>query len=555
MWKGGKDNDDQGLTTEEPHPIPNDDGASRSSRRSNEPPRRSEEPNERTRLLDRPRPPPNSDGYLDPDDPAVSPYNLWTVRAMRYLTVLFLIISFLWWVLLLVSIFVSPPGLHTRGSGFFDFAYTCLTIGNLLVVTIFFITPARGLRITTSIIAGLLAIDMILILAIPRIRLEEGWVGIASVVWAFVMAVWCVLTDRVVAYGKREEEERLTGRAETRRTLKEWVAVLVATIVTVVFIIIVILMTATLGMRGRDATLRMEGDRILVDGDKYAVHLACIGNVTETHGSKDPTIILEAGEEPLEYDFEHWAYAAYKNGTISRYCYWDRPGYAFSDNAPSPHSAGMSADALSEALAKAGEEGPWILVSAGTGSIVSRIFSSRHLKQVTGIMMVDPLHEDLLHRIGSPGRGFLLWAWGIISPIGTVRLAGALFKGRTREDRVYGRNAYQSGKFIKAQLQENLVADSLSKNEVSASRNIQSANTPLVVVSSGIEVRKDKEWERKQKDLTTLTDSLVSWDVVNKAPHQVWDTLDGRTVMEKRLKQLVKAAAKVKMEAVQYKEE
>jgi hypothetical protein len=29
-----------------------------------------QEPNERTRLLDHPRPP-NSDGYLDPDDPAV----------------------------------------------------------------------------------------------------------------------------------------------------------------------------------------------------------------------------------------------------------------------------------------------------------------------------------------------------------------------------------------------------------------------------------------------------------------------------------------------------
>ncbi|RMZ66756.1 integral membrane [Pyrenophora seminiperda CCB06] len=547
MWKGGKDNGDEGLTNEPPHPIPNDDG-SRSSRRSYETARRHEEPTERTRLLDRPRPPPNSDGYLDPDDPAVSPYNLWTVRAMRYLTILFLIISFLWWVLLLVSIFVSPPGLHTRGSGFFDFAYTCLTIGNLLVVTIFFITPAKGLRITTAIIAGLLAIDMILILSVPRLRLEEGWVGIASVIWAFVMAVWCILTDRVVAYGKQEEEERLTGRAETRRTLKEWVAVLVATILTVIFIIIVVLMTATLGMRARDATLKMYGDRILVDGDKYAVHLACVGNVSESHGSKDPTVLLEAGETPSEYDFEHWAYAAYKNGTISRYCYWDRPGYAFSDNAPSPHSAGMSADALSEALAKAGEEGPWILVSAGTGSIVSRIFSSRHLKQVVGIMMIDPLHEDLLHRIGSPGRGFLLWAWGIISPLGTVRLAGALFKGRTREDRVYGRNAYQSGKYIKAQLQENLVADSLSKNEVSSARNIQSANTPLVVISSGIEVRRDSEWERKQKDLTTLTDKLVSWDIVNKAPHQVWDTLDGRTVMEKRLKQLVKASLKVKSE-------
>ena len=201
---------------------------------------------------------------------------------MRYLTILFLVITFLWWVLLLVSIFVSPPGLHTRGSGFFDFAYTCLTLGNLLVATIFFVTPARGLRITTAIIAGLLAIDMILILAVPRIRLEEGWVGIAS-------AVWCILTDRVVAYGKHEEEERLTGRAETRRTLKEWLAVTVATILTVIFIVIVILMTGTLGMRARDATLKMYGDRILVDGDKYAVHLACVGNASETSGSKDPT--------------------------------------------------------------------------------------------------------------------------------------------------------------------------------------------------------------------------------------------------------------------------
>ena len=434
--------------------------------------------------------------------------------------------------------------MHSRGSGFFDFAYTCLTIGNLLVAIIFFAAPAKALRITTAIIAGFLLIDMILILAVPRIRLEEGWVGIASVVWAVVIAIWCIITDRVVAWGKREEEERLTGRPETRRTLKEWLAVLVATIFTSVFIVIVILMTGTLSLRARDATLKMHGDRILVDGDKYAVHLGCVGNVTYTHGKPDPTILIEAGEEPSEYDFEHWAYSAMQNGTISRYCYWDRPGYAWSDNAPSPHSAGMSADALSEALAKAGEEGPWILVSAGTGSIVSRIFSSRHLKQVSGLMLIDPMHEDLLHRIGNPGRGFVLWGWGIISPLGITRLAGAIFKGRTRQDRVYGRNAYQGGKYIKAQLQENLVADSLSKNEVVSARNIQSADTPLVVVSSAIECKRDSEWERKQRDSTNLTDNLVGWDVVNKAPHQVWRTFEGREVMEKRLKDLVKAAKK-----------
>jgi len=388
---------------------------------------------------------------------------------------------------------------------------------------------------------------MIIILAVPRIRFEEGWVGIASVVWAAIIALWCILTDRIVAWGKREEEERLTGRPETRRTLKEWLAVLVATTISIVFIIIVILMTGTLGIRAQDASLKMYGERIFVDGDKYQVHLACVGDVTYTHDKRDPTIILEAGETPSEYDFEHWVYSSYKNGTISRYCYWDRPGYAWSDNAPSPHSAGMSADVLSEALARAGEEGPWILVSAGIGSITSRIFSSRHLRDVVGIMLIDPVHEDLLHRLASPGRGFMLWAWGIISPLGIERLGGALFKGRTREDRVYGRNAYQSGKFIKAQLQENLVADSLSKNEVVSARLIQRTDTPLVIISSGIKCRIDDEWEQKQKDLTGLTNKLISWDVVNRAPHQVWQMQYGRKIMEKRLKQLVKVVEKTNL--------
>jgi pimeloyl-ACP methyl ester carboxylesterase len=432
--------------------------------------------------------------------------------------------------------------MHSRGSGFFDFSYTTLTIGNLLVALLFFANPSRAMRILIYVIAGFLLIDMIMILAVSRIRLEEGWVGVTSVVWATLIALWCAATDRIVAWGKREEEERLTGRPETRRTLKEWLGVLISTIFLSIFVAIVVLMTATLIIRARDASLKWHGDRIFVDGNKYQVHLACVGNVTYTKdGKRTPTVLLEAGEFPSEYDFEHWAYAAYQNGTIDRYCYWDRPGYAWSDNAPSPHSAGMSATALSEALAKSGEKGPWILVSAGYGSLVSRIFSSTHTRDAVGIMLIDPLHEDFLSRVGSTGRGFVLWGHGIISPLGFERIGGAIFHGRTREDRTYGRSAYQGGKFIKAQLQENLVAESLTKNDVSSARNIQDRTTPLVVVSSGIKVRKDKKWERKQKDMTQITDNLLTWTVVDKAPHEVWKTYDGRVEMENGLKQLMKA--------------
>jgi len=42
--------------------------------------------------------------------------------------------------------------------------------------------------------------------------------------------------------------------------------------------------------------------------------------------------------------------------------------------------------------------------------------------------------------------------------------------------------------------------------------------------------------------MTKITDNLLDWSVVNKAPHQVWQTFDGRTEMEKGLKKLVAAA-------------
>lgn len=500
------------------------------------------EPDERTRLLPQEQQhyqsnPSNRDGFLSPDDPAVSPYNLWSVRAMRVLTLIFFGLTFLWWVLLLVSTFVSPPGMNSRGSGFFDFAYTTLAALNLTVILLFFSTPSKATQVTLLVSSVLLLFDMIMILAVPRLRIEEGWVGIASVVWALLVAIWVVITDRVVAYGKREEEERLTGRSETRRTLKEWVAVGLAEIVFIAITVAVVFLSATLILRSRDSSLHPPGNRYLVDGDKYEVHLFCSSPPSDNN--KYPTVLFEAGEQPFEQSFLALAEQAVNNGSISRYCYSDRPGMAWSDNSPSPFSAGMAADVLSEALARAGENGPWVLASAGVGSIYSRIFSSRHGSDVHGLLLVDPLHEDLLSRLATSHRGFLLWLRGVISPLGFDRIWGALFKGRSREDRVYGRSANQGGKFIKAKLQESLVADSLTKNEVVGARAIQNKQTPLAIVSSGQTIREDSEWEKKQRDLSTITRNLVGWDVIETAPHQVWETVEGRDAIESRLKELV----------------
>ncbi|KAK7745313.1 hypothetical protein SLS53_002809 [Cytospora paraplurivora] len=496
--------------------------------------------NEHTRLLpnrlDGDVPP---RGYLSPDDPAVTPYNLFAVRFTRYLTIFFTIITFLWWVLQLVSVFITPPGLFTRGSGFFGFSYASVSLTILIVSLLFFAAPSRATRVLSVVISVLLLANVIIILAVQKTRHEEAWAGIASATWALLMSVWALVADQTVKWGKKEEEERLTGRPESRRTLLEWTEVLLSTIGFAVLTVAAVLLTLTLILRALDAKVAPPGELYWVDGDKYQIHLYCNGNKTDTQGNTLPTVLFEGGEDPVEDGLWQFADNALNNGSFSRYCFADRPGLAWSDTAPSPFSASQATEALSEALARAGEEGPWILASAGIGSIYSRVFSSRHGDEVKGLVLIDPLHEDLLYKVGKPGRGFMLWLRGIISPLGIDRIPGALFKGRTSKDRIFGKSSYQTGKQIFAKLQESLVADSLTKRDVASSRAIQVPDVPVVVISSAIQVRTDREWENKQRDLTHLTGNLHDWDIVNKAPHQVWKTLNGREVIERRIKQLV----------------
>ncbi|KAI2614612.1 uncharacterized protein GGS25DRAFT_58063 [Hypoxylon fragiforme] len=498
--------------------------------------------NEHTRLLPNRVESTQYQGYLSPDDPAVSPYNLWSVRLVRYLTIIFTILTFVWWTILLVSIFVTPPGFHTRGSGYFAFSYSSLTLANLLFTLIFFAIPSKSVRIMSVVMGALLLVDTILLIAVEKTRHEEGWVGMISITWALLMAIWTLLADRLVKWGKTEEEERLTGRAETRRTLAEWTAVLLSTFSMVILSLVVFLTTCTLILRALDAGLAPPGEMYWVDGDKYMMHVYCHGNKTDSKGAKVPTVLIEGGENSVEDGLWQFAENAVNNGSISRFCFVDRPGFAWSDTAPSPLSAGMAAEAVSEALARAGEDGPWVLVSAGIGSIYSRIFSARHGGDVKGLLFIDPLHEDDLSRVGSPTRGFKLWIRGIISPLGLDRVPGALFNGRTKEDRVWGQSAYQTGKSLFMQLQENLVADTLSKRDLASSSAIQNPDVPLSLISSGVEIRRDSGWEDKQRDISHLTHKLKHWDIVDEASHEVWRSRNGRDIIEKRLKQLVNAA-------------
>ncbi len=143
---------------------------------------------------------------------------------------------------------------------------------------------------------------------------------------ALLIVGWTIIADRTVQRGKREEEERLTGREETRRTLLEWIQVSLSTVALLILCAATVLLTCTLILRSLDAGLEAPGKRYWVDGGKYEVHLYC-------HGSKSkeplPTVLFEGGEVAVENGLWQFAENAIANGSIKRYCFADRPGVAW----------------------------------------------------------------------------------------------------------------------------------------------------------------------------------------------------------------------------------
>lgn len=400
----------------------------------------------------------------------------------------------------------------------------------------FFATPSKAQRIIALSVSVFLLVDFVIVIAVGKLRTDEGWLGIASVLWATLMGAWTIMTDRVVEYGKKEEEERLLGHVQTRRTLTEWSKVLINLIAFIILLVVVFFTWMTLILRAHDATLAAPGERYWVHSESYQVHVACIGNQTGL-----PTVLLEGGENTVEYGLVSWAKEAQSQYKLGQICYWDRPGYGWSDNAPSPASAGFIADALSEALIEAEVDGPFVLASHGIGGIYSRVFASRHSGDVKGLLLVDTLHEDLLGRVGNAKNSFALFLRGFISPMGIDRVLLWIFGGRSREDRTYGRSAWRGGRWTKARLQESL-ATVLTRNEIIAARAILPKDIPVTVVAAGKEVKRSQAWSDKQTDLSKISDEgkLI---IVNHVDHSdILKRPEGVEVLRKELSELVLGA-------------
>lgn len=139
-------------------------------------------------------------------------------------------------------------------------------------------------------------------------------------------------------------------------------------------------------------------------------------------GAGAPAVVLETG---LGAESDEWEPVQRDIERITQVCRYDRANRGRSDPAPKPRSAHDSVDDLHALLSIAKIPAPYVLVGHSLGGIIVRLFAHKYPDEVSGLVLVDPSHEDQFERLSplfpakfpnepeavSQGRDFWTTGW------------------------------------------------------------------------------------------------------------------------------------------------
>lgn len=504
---------------------------------------------------------------LRSDTTSLQRVNLQSVRALKIALWVLVALTSLWVLLLLINCFTSISFMPSRSSGFLEFDLALLSLISLLLSLLVFPVFSELEQVLGYAVVACLALQLVMVLALPHIRHFYSPVGLFSFFWAFlVMGMCLVVYPRAVKKEQDYVEERLTGRQEDRRTFMEWVKVSLSMILLLIVILLpVLLFFCGLLLDIYDTARLYHGDGAAAKGifvpisysdtRDYSVFIECTNDHDTTIDNSAPIVLLEADDTTsAQILYSGWLEELYETNKVSKVCLWNRPGRAFSDVAPSPFSLSEASDALTIALERAisqssassttDPDAPFqnrtlALVSHGLGGLYSRYFASRHIHSVQSIFLIDTLQEESLHdSIGLLSRGFKLWLNGLTTPLAIRRQLSWLVHHKGPESRFLSGGRMGSDSTV---LKDGRLASSTNPAEIKASlqeqisafngqtwTKIQEANIileeskiPLAVVSSAQTIRKHKEWSALQRKLTKVTSNNVAWEILD-GPHEVW---------------------------------
>lgn len=508
----------------------------------------------------------NRQNFLDPDDPKVSPLNLWRIRFLRHLLIFVLAFNLCLFFVVLVSQFFSIRGLGTQEALFLELCLILFSIVNGSVTLWCFATPVHYERVLGYICCVLVMVDLFVVLIVAPLRRLLGFFGVSVVFLTEANLTFIRFAEYSVENAKAEQEIKFTGRVETRKTISEILVTFFKVVSKFILLLTIWNISLTIWLNAFDSHEKPWGKLISVGEDQFQVHLACYGDVHSNssvsafdEGPRQPIVLVEGGQLSSVEQFQEWIQELFDMRKIERYCVWDRPGYAFSEGAPSPVSVGIITEYLLEALNKEHIDGPFSAVGFDIGGLYSKVFALRNPGQMHSILLVDSWHEDLLKHfplIGSDKQvdagkdfgnelelmnswqGLIIWLKGLYSPLGLMRSLHwfAHPKKYLSRSRIYGSDMIHSSKYLCARLQEQITASLLSFTEV---RSADISKIPLAVILSDSMIKKSLNWGNWQLQLSKLSTRSLEWVVAEDSNHQIWDSKKGRRELQLLLLRLI----------------
>ena len=269
-----------------------------------------------------------------------------------------------------------------------------------------------------------------------------------------------------------------------------------------------------LALRGNPAP----GQRVVVDGRRS--RLLCAG-------AGDPTVVLEAG---LPGSALTWASITADIAKFTRVCAYDRAGYAWSEAAPPPRTAGNIVRELRLLLQNAGIEPPYVLAGHSFGGLVAQLYAGRFPHEVAGMALVDSAHPDQALRTADLERmSALARATRILAPLGIPRLFMPVPAGGTESrdapTRAMEKELLMTTRSLRAMAAE--LAGLRESLQEAAAAPPRLGRKPLVVLTEGR--RRAEFWHAMQQKLSGLS-AAGDWRIVENSGHFIHHDRPGAVV-------------------------
>ncbi|KAG9100962.1 hypothetical protein FS749_011470 [Ceratobasidium sp. UAMH 11750] len=499
-------------------------------------------------------------------------YDLWAVRIVFVLLAFLAAISTIALVFLILNTGMSsvahilPP--H-RGSRLLPPWFALISAWISLSAVTLFGTPSALTRVSLFISLFLLVLDIILLAAVTQLRRQESALTLAACGLAIVSAGASIGANYLVKNVREKEGAPIRTGAETVREAELRARLYVAqenywsnraarAIKVILSFILVFATSVALFLISFDICLTAIDSSVLLpfknsklhsvqpdNNWSYRVHLSCSGptsmapppdvlNATASGRGKIrdvPTVLYESMRGVPGSLGGEWLVNLRETGKVGRVCVWDRPGYGFSDNSASAEMGHVS-DALWQALQHQEEEGPYVLVGAGYGGLLTRLFASRHPETVHSLVYIDAETSHTFFLARARHNTFLHTHLPILTaPLGLSRITSLVKNHTPRVERVLANalqhTTWQNPRLLSTLLQEQYLAHSRqspSFRDLLETERQYPSRRPTIVLSSGERVSKDSTWRSAQERLwEEIVDEKgrVRWEILEDVGHDV----------------------------------